>query len=146
MGRQYLLKIIDAPEAQVKLKGKFLVVRTPDRNRVPELVEKWYAENARRKLTDIFNEIVPRFHALGVRPNGLIIRRMKTRWGSSSPKGNITLNPELIKAPRGSIEYVIIHELCHLIHPRHDKPFYALQTRMMPGWKKWKEILEKKMA
>ncbi len=146
MGRQYLLKIVDAPHNRVRLKGKFLIVETIDRNNVKSQVEKWYAQHARKKLTEIFHEIAPRFNFLGVKLNGLIIRRMQTRWGSCSPKGNITLNPELIKAPRGSIEYVIIHELCHLVHPHHGKEFYALQSRLMPDWEKWKNILEKKLA
>ena len=67
---------------------------------------------------------------------------MAKRWGSCTPNGKIILNPELIKAPKGSIEYVIIHELCHLIHHNHTKAFYNLQQRMMPDWKKWKERLE----
>lgn len=67
---------------------------------------------------------------------------MPTRWGSCTPKGKVILNPELIKAPKGIIEYVIIHELCHLIHHNHTKSLYDLQEKIMPDWKKWKERLE----
>ncbi|WP_223276027.1 M48 family metallopeptidase [Algoriphagus aquimarinus] len=57
------------------------------------------------------------------------------RWVSCTPKGKVILNPTLIKAPKGSIEYVIIHELCHLVHHNHTRAFYALQETIMPDWK-----------
>ena len=67
---------------------------------------------------------------------------MPTRWGSCTPSGKIILNPELIKANRKCIEYVIIHELCHLIHHNHNTNFFKLQTKEMPDWEKWKIKLE----
>ncbi|MEB2780450.1 M48 family metallopeptidase [Algoriphagus sp. C2-6-M1] len=60
---------------------------------------------------------------------------MSTRWGSCRPKRKVILNPEVIKAHKESIEYVIIHELYHLIHHNHTHDFYALQETIMPGWK-----------
>jgi predicted metal-dependent hydrolase len=81
-----------------------------------------------------------------VEPSGLYIQDMPKRWGSCTPKGKIILNPELIKAPRACIEYVIIHELCHLIHHDHTQKFFDLQTKEMPNWVKWKERLEKIMV
>ncbi len=62
----------------------------------------------------------------------LKIRKMKTLWGSFSSKGGITLNRELIKAPRECIEYVVIHELCHLLHPNHVPGFYSLLSSLSP--------------
>ncbi len=68
---------------------------------------------------------------------------MKSRWGSCLPgKGIITLNKRLLEAPRGCIQYVILHELCHLIHPDHSKRFYGLLAAWMPDWKEWKTRLE----
>ena len=74
------------------------------------------------------------------------IREMPTRWGSCTAKGKIILNPELIKAPKVCIEYVIIHELCHLIYHDHTQKFLDLQTTEMPDWEKWKLKLEKLLA
>ena len=71
---------------------------------------------------------------------------MPTRWGSCTPRGKIILNPELIKAPKGCIEYVIIHELCHLIYHDHTRKFIDLQTKEMPDWEKWKSKLENLLA
>jgi predicted metal-dependent hydrolase len=64
------------------------------------------------------------------------IRQMPTRWGSCTPKGKVILNPKLFKAPKGSVEYVIILELCHLVHHNHTRAFYKQQEIIMPEWKK----------
>ncbi len=68
---------------------------------------------------------------------------MKNRWGSCHNTGKIILNPEIIKASSRCIEYVINHELCHLVHPNQSKEFYDLQQKMMPEWEKWKMKLER---
>ncbi len=71
---------------------------------------------------------------------------MTTRLGSCTPKGKITLNPKLIKALKGCIEYVIVHELCHLIHHAHTQKFMDLQTKEMKDRGKWKTKLESLLA
>ncbi|HAD80758.1 MAG TPA: hypothetical protein DCF99_17295 [Flavobacteriaceae bacterium] len=71
---------------------------------------------------------------------------LKKRWGSCATNGNILLNTELIKASKICIEYVIIHELCHLIHPNHSKDFYELLTELLPNWQKIKHKLETTLA
>ena len=80
-----------------------------------------------------------------VKPSGFKLKEMETRWGSCTATGQILLNPRLVCAPRICIEYVIIHELCHLVHRNHTKDFYELLTQEMPDWKKWKMKLEKLM-
>lgn len=65
-------------------------------------------------------------------------------WGSCLPKKLIiTLNKQLLEAPRNCIEYVVVHELCHLVHPNHSKQFYTFLTMFMPDWKERKTELEK---
>jgi len=145
-GRQYRLKIIFEPVESVKLKGKFIVVTTLDKARVAELVNDWYLQNAKKKLRAIALELIEKFKKHKVEPSSIVLREMPTRWGSCTAKGKIILNPELIKAPKGCIEYVIIHELCHLIHHDHTQKFLDLQTREMPNWEKWKMKLEKLLA
>jgi predicted metal-dependent hydrolase len=77
------------------------------------------------------------------KPTGLIIRTMKRRWGSCSNKGIVTLSTELIKLSDLHIEYVIIHELCHLKHHNHGPDFYKLLTEMYPEWKTVRKELRK---
>jgi predicted metal-dependent hydrolase len=146
MGRQYLLKIIVGEENGVKNKGRYIEVTTKDKTKVKELVVEWYREHAKKKFVEIAEPLIERFRKYQVEPTGLHIQEMSKRWGSCTPKGKIILNPELIKAPKGCIEYVIIHELCHLIYHDHTQKFLDLQTREMPDWEKWKTKLENLLA
>lgn len=146
LGRQYRLKITSAKEETVKLKGKFIEVTTSNSSRVKQLVNDWYIENARTKFPIIAQPLIDKFKRHKVEPSSIVLRDMPTRWGSCTPKGKIILNPELIKAPKGCIEYVIVHELCHLIHHDHTQRFMDLQTKEMKDWEKWKTKLEKLLA
>jgi len=77
----------------------------------------------------------------------LRIRNMVSRWGScQKEKGTIALNRRLIEAPKNCIEYVVIHEFCHLVHPNHSKQFYALLQVMLPDWRESKDLLEKSVC
>ena len=146
LGRQYRLKILQSKLESVKLKGKFIEVTTTDRARTKELVNEWYLQNAKTKFHAIAKPLIDNFRKHKVEPNSIVLREMSTRWGSCTAKGKIILNPELIKAPKGCIEYVIIHELCHLIHRDHTQKFIDLQTKEMKDWEKWKMKLEKLLA
>jgi predicted metal-dependent hydrolase len=146
LGKQYRLKIEKNNTQSVKLKGKFLAVNTNDKSDVKQLVIEWYLSNARLKLLAIAQPLIDRFKKYNVEPKSVILRDMPTRWGSCTAKGKVILNPELIKAPRGCIDYVIIHELCHLIYHDHTQKFIDLQTKEMPDWEKWKMKLERLLA
>lgn len=146
LGRQYCLKINIGEPDGVKLKGRFLEVYASDKSLVRQVVMDWYIHNASLKLAAIAKPLVERFKGYQVAPSSIVLRDMPTRWGSCTPKGKIILNPELIKAPRGCIEYVIIHELCHLVYHDHTQRFIDLQTKEMPDWEKWKLKLERLMA
>jgi predicted metal-dependent hydrolase len=146
LGRQYRLMIDIGKTESVKLKGKLIVVTTTEHSRVKDLVNDWYLEHARHKFNVIASPLIERFKKYKVEPSSIVLRDMPKRWGSCTPKGKIILNPELIKAPKGCIEYVIIHELCHLIHHDHTQNFIDLQTKEMKDWEKWKMKLEKLLA
>jgi len=146
LGRQYRLKIYHSPEEMVKLKRGFLEVYTEDKSRVKILVRNWYKKRAEIKFHEIAKSWITRFKKHGVEPSDFIIKWMEKRWGSCTPKGKIILNVELMKAPKGCIEYVVVHELCHLIHHNHSNAFFQLQTKEMEDWRKWKERLEKIMS
>lgn len=146
LGRQYLLKIELSKKDSVKLKGKFIEVSTSDKSNVKGLVKEWYLLHAKSKFKEIAQPLIEKFKKHKVEPDSIVLREMPTRWGSCTPKGKIILNPELIKAPKGCIEYVIIHELCHLIYHDHTQRFIDLQTKEMLDWEKWKSKLENLLA
>lgn len=148
LGRQYLLKIEEGKAEEVFYRGRYLLVETENKapEHIKDLLDKWYRERAKIKFAEYAEPLIERFKEYKVAPKELYIQQMKSRWGSCTAKGNIILNPELIKAPRACIEYVIVHELCHLVHRNHTKAFFALQSREMPDWEKWKMKLERFMA
>lgn len=145
-GRQYRLKIEKSKVETVKVKGQFILVSTLDDSRAKQLVGDWYLGNAKTKIRKIALPLIEKFKRHNVEPTEIVFREMATRWGSCTAKGKMILNPALIKAPKGCIEYVIIHELCHLIHYDHTQKFIDLQTKEMPNWEKWKTKLEKLLA
>lgn len=143
LGRQYRLKVISGETASVKLSRGYLTVvlpGTPDRERVRAMLHRWSLDRAR----DVFGEVLKTCLARSniAQPPRIIVRAMQSRWGSMSPAGTITLNSQLIRAPRACIEYVITHELCHLTHRDHDASFYRLLGQVMPDWEKRKQRLE----
>ncbi len=146
LGRQYRLKILSGKTESVKLKGKFIEVVAADKSNAKQLVSEWYLQNAKTKFHSIAKPLIEKFRKHKVEPSSIVLREMPTRWGSCTPNGKIILNPELIKAPKGCIEYVIIHELCHLIHHDHTQKFLDLQTKEVRDWEKWKTKLEKLLA
>lgn len=146
LGRQYRLKIDQGDPATARLKGKFLVVSTrdkTDRDAVKRKVDQWYRERAEETFRRYLASCVEVGARHDIPEPTLTLRKMKTRWGSCNSKGRITINTNLVQAPVHCIEYVIMHELCHLKHMNHSKAFYRLLTQCMPDWKKRKEALHR---
>jgi len=146
LGRQYRLKIRKGRNTEVKLKGAYFHVMTPKPNciqKIKDLLEDWYKEHAylvfARRL-EICYETAKKLH---VPFPEIQLRRMTQRWGSCSKSGDILLNTNLVKASLYCIDYVIIHELCHLKVHTHNNRYYNLLSKYMPDWKKRKERLEK---
>lgn len=150
LGKQYRLLIdYDSSQKQGSVKLQQGRIKVFSKNIDPQviatLLNKWYREKAEEWFDKLLAESLIRFkgkHQLPTNPEKVQIQKMSSRWGSCTPSGKIILNPELIKAPKASIEYVIVHELCHLIHYNHNQKFFKLQDEVMPNWRKWKERLE----
>ncbi len=145
LGRRYVLKIRNGKENNVKLKGSELIVYTsaePSSELIRNLLTSWYYDHASKIFDQKIENALQIFTKYKIEKPEFEIRRMKNRWGSCTPKGKIILNPELIKASGKCIDYVIIHEMCHLRHPDHSKEFYQLQENLNPNWKRWKTKLE----
>ena len=148
LGKQYMLKIESSTAEEVKLYQGRLVVKTlnPEATHIKKLLQQWYIARATILFNKLFEEQFCLFKRFGLEKPILQIKKMEKRWGSCTPQQKIILNPELIKAPIVCINYVILHELCHLVHHNHSKAFYRLLENFMPDWQKYKQLLETKMA
>lgn len=145
LGKQYLLKVHVSPDTLETTKlsrGKLDVfVKEKSPAHVQELLSDWYKHRAKEVFAKRLDAVLEQALWVKERPP-LRILTMKTQWGSCSPAGRLTLNPHLVKAPRECIDYVILHELCHIAEHNHSKRFYRLMQQVMPGWEKIKERLD----
>ncbi|HCL81904.1 MAG TPA: hypothetical protein DHW81_06715 [Nitrospiraceae bacterium] len=145
LGRQYRLKIIKGNNT-VKLMGRFLKIftKTPLNGEASrQLLDEWYlfhAKNIFEKRVALCSE---KIKSLNIPIPRVQLRKMKKRWGSCKKSGEILLNTELVKAPVHCIDYVIMHELCHLKIHLHNERYFRLLSIYLPDWKKRKERLEK---
>ncbi|HCA43107.1 MAG TPA: metal-dependent hydrolase [Bacteroidetes bacterium] len=146
LGKEYKLKIIKSKKDFIKKIDNQIIVFHSGKNEVQKIIKHWYYSNARIKFYNLAMPYVKKFRKYNVEPEAIDVRWMKFRWGSCTPSNKIILNPELMKAPVGCIEYVIVHELCHLVIKNHNANFFKLQNKEMPDWEKWKERLEKLLA
>ncbi len=146
LGKQYQLKVQveTTGKQQVKLfRGVIVVtVRSKSPKKVRELLLAWYKERAKETFQKRLPEMLPKTLWVSETPP-IRIRTMQTQWGSCSPNGCLTLNPHLVKASRDCIDYVILHELCHIAEHNHSERFYRLMNQVMPDWKAVKERLDR---
>lgn len=145
LGRRYLLKVIqsDAEAPGVRLKGNRLEVTRKDisRDAVRAAVRAWYRVHARDFFDRRLGELSKSLPWMKERPPFRLLD-MTRQWGSCSTKGEIILNPHLIKAPRPCVDYVLVHELAHLKHHDHSPEFFALLDRETPEWRTLKLRLD----
>ena len=157
LGKRYVLKVIvDAEQApSVKLsRGKLNVTikheiskdTAPDSQgsraaKIKPLIDKWYQHKAKAIFHERLAALLPKTTWVTGIPSFRVMA-MKKQWGSCSTKGNLMLNPHLVKAPKECIDYVILHELCHIAEHNHSERFWRLLTQVMPNWKEVKAKLD----
>lgn len=145
LGRQYRLRIRRSTDVSVKLIGRFLNVHVSS-PREPRSVENaldaWYRAHAEPIFRNQMTRCLDGAPSLPRTRPKLRIRKMVGRWGSCSSAGTITLSADLIKTPLHCIEYVIMHELCHLRVHDHSPAFFRLLRRCMPDWEDRKARLD----
>lgn len=146
LGKKYRLRIEPSDKYGVRCTRGYMTVYVTPQKTAAALIAAWYAERAAYQFPRILKDCLPLFEKYNLPKPVLEIRKMEKRWGSCTPKGKILLNLELIKAPKACIEYVIIHELCHLIEPSHKKAFYRLLSQVLPDWEVWKRQLERALS
>jgi len=146
LGRQYRLRVRQGDDDNVKMsRGQINVTLANSRNRdrVRSLVQRWFREHAGIVFSQLFDEWSEKARRFGIEADSFQIRKMKTRWGSCTQGGTLLLNSELIAAPKMCIEYVIVHELCHLKEHNHGNEFFNLLKKLMPDWERRRERLNK---
>lgn len=138
-GRRYPLRVLAGEEPALKWQPQgFELILTArddqeqDRERRRALVQAWYQREAEHRWPE---RVVHWAAVTGLRPSSLKIRCYKSRWGSCTRQGRVSLNTLLLGAPPAVLDYVIIHELCHLEHLNHSPAFWALVTSHCPDWK-----------
>jgi predicted metal-dependent hydrolase len=148
LGRRYVLKVVEDSDhsSSVKMhRGKLLVSLTAFNDNkavmVKALVNKWYRVRSEQIFHKRLSELLPQTTWVKGIPSFRIMP-MQKQWGSCSAKGNLMLNPHLIKAPKECIDYVILHELCHIAEHNHSEKFWRLLTQIMPNWKEVKSKLD----
>ncbi|MFC1898375.1 M48 family metallopeptidase [Candidatus Cloacimonadota bacterium] len=150
LGKQYRLKIFEDKMDNVKWFRGYIHIYTKkvDNTKYKQkLYEEWLRKKAHQITIEIINDELNKLSRFNIHRPEITLRKMKSRWGSYIPKNNsVTLNTELIKTPKQCIEYVIVHELLHLIFPNHSKDFYNLLAIKMPDWKQRKKILDEEFG
>lgn len=144
-GRRYLLAVSESDQAPaVELRHNRMVLRVrpgTDRGRRAALLEQWYREQVKSAAP----ALVAKWERLmGVTAKRVFVQRMKTKWGSCNHRaGTIRLNTDLAKKPKACLEYLIVHELAHLLEPTHNERFLALMDRFLPRWHSRRETLNR---
>jgi len=143
LGRNYRLKVDHGHFKPVKLVQGRLVATVPDGKTNPHMVRnalvRWYKYNAELKFQDKAKRYA---EIIGVEPAGVGIKSFKSRWGSCSVKGKINFNWTIIMAPNRIVDYVVVHELCHLKHHDHSSRFWKCVERVIPDYMECKEWLK----
>jgi predicted metal-dependent hydrolase len=144
-GRRYLLTVSERdepPSIELKHSRMLLSVRPgTDQKKREALVEEWYREQLREAVPALLTRWQP---LLGVRVERFFVQRMKTKWGSCNHKGGtIRLNTELAKKPAECLEYIVLHELVHLVEPTHNARFVVLMDRFIPKWQFHRQVLNR---
>jgi predicted metal-dependent hydrolase len=133
LGRNYRLKVQEGHQVGVCLSGGYLraTVRPTEQGhqraaRIQQYLQSWYRTRALERLQEKTKRTA---QEMGVTPAGVSVREFKSRWGSCDKRGKVAFNWRIIKAPHSIVDYVVLHELCHLVHPNHSKKFWELVAR-----------------
>ncbi len=144
-GRRYLLKRVEketAPAIELRHRRLVLQVRPgAGEARSQEILEAWYREQIRAAVPELIARWEP---VMGVKVGRVFVQRMKTKWGSCNPSsGAIRLNTELAKKPPECLEYIVVHEMAHLLEPTHNVRFVSLMDLFMPHWQHVRDELNR---
>ncbi len=143
LGNEFTLKVVPSNRRlSSNFEDNILTIYEQNEGEAEKLVRNWYKNIAPTILSPIITPIASAFMLrYGVSYNSIEYKYVSSYWGQCSASKHIRLNIELIRAPKECIEYIMAHELCHLIHPNHSPKFYSLLTDFMPDWQSRKMLL-----
>jgi len=144
LGRNYRLKVLTGQLQPVKLKQGYLQVTVPveqksDQALIRKLLQDWYLDRASKKLEQ---KTVKYAQQIGVQPSKIRVREYKSRWGSCSVRGEVSYNWRIIISPNPVVDYVVVHELCHLIHHNHSKQYWNQVRSIVPDYQSKRDWLK----
>jgi predicted metal-dependent hydrolase len=144
-GKRYLLKLIEkdaAPRVELKHSQMLLQTRTTTgEEKKQAILDEWYRSQLKEAVPSLIAKWEP---LMRVKVERFFLQRMKTKWGScSSRAGNIRLNTDLAKKPRECLEYIVVHEMVHLLEPTHNSRFLALMDLFIPNWRFYRDLLNR---
>jgi len=145
LGQRYRLILAKSLHSLVDIAGTEIYVSCnapADPVRVEKRILEWYRAEAEQLFAARIEQLASLFPQPR-RPMGFSVRKMKSRWGSCSSRGDICLNLLLIREGLSQIDFVIAHELCHLHHFPHNRAFYSLLDEVMPDWRAREQVLMK---
>lgn len=138
LGRNYRLEITDDTTDGIQFDSRFYISRR-QKSHAAELFQAWYMERAREKLLRRIRHFA---ETMGVKYKRLLISDLKYRWASCTPKNNLNFNWRIIKAPMNVVDYLIVHELAHLLEPNHTAKFWNIIAVQVPEYEKPKKWLK----
>lgn len=144
LGRNYRLKVLRGRRRSIRMQGGYLAATILETDADPKrpvrtLLEGWYraqAEVRLREKTERLSKVV------GVNPTSISVRSYKSRWGSCSSRGDVSYNWKIILAPHRIVDYVVVHELCHLLEHNHSPQYWKLVRRYIPDWRDCRDWLK----
>jgi predicted metal-dependent hydrolase len=144
LGRNHSLQIeVDGSlkKATTKMERGKLVVYSPSKDEavIQKAIEKWYRERAKERINERIKYFSPMFD---VQPTRVQIKDQQKRWGSCTPKGELLFNWKCVMAPANVLDYIVVHEMCHLVHRNHSKSYWQLLKRVMPDYEVRKQWLK----
>jgi len=144
-GKRSLLKVFEektAPSVEIKHNRLFLHVRPgSSESKKRAIVEEWYREQLKKAVPPLIAKWEPR---LGVKVARVFVQKMKTKWGScNARRHSIRINSDLAKKPRECLEYIVVHEMAHLLEPRHNGRFLSVLDKVMPKWQVHRDALNR---
>ena len=144
LDKNYELKIIESDKEAIKLKNGFFIVSICKEGfgkniKVQKLLTNWYRNHAHKYLQERTEKFA---NIIGVSPSSISIKNYKSRWGSCSISRAIDYNWKIIQAPKKVIDYVVVHELCHLIEHNHSPKYWSYVEKFMPNWKESRNWLK----